>query len=319
METVPCPISNSSEFRPWLDVPDRFGSSEKKRWQLVQSCTSGLIILNPRPESSEIVIHYQNGKYDPHLSHHNKLLLRERAYLAIRSLLLPYKAHLILKEAATPQQKLSILEIGCSTGDLLNFFHRKKGIPLENLAGVEPDTESATYAQSVFGLNVSALLQNEYRHTFDRIILWHTLEHIHALHTTLSTVAQLLKPEGVLVIALPNPASYGAEYYRENWVAWDAPRHLYHFLPETLGKLLEQYNLFIVKQQPYVPDTVYNTFYSEKLRCEMQGKQFHALHIVMTLGRTMSTISKDVIRPEKASSLIYFIKKQTGNLQQRLR
>ena len=309
METVPCPISNSTEFTPWLQVPDRFDSSGIKLWQLVQSRASGLIMLNPRPGSSEIAVHYQSGQYDPYLQASGISSLSERASLAARSLLLGYRASLVLKGALKPLEKLSILEIGCATGELLNFFHRSKAIPLDHLAGVEPDAASAAYAREVFGLSVSPFLQDGYPKKFDRLVLWHTLEHIHALHETLQGAASLLEPNGVLVLALPNPAGSGANSYRENWIAWDAPRHLFHFTPGTLERLLEQHHLRVFKCRPYLPDALYNTFYSEKLRCNRKGGRFHLLHQGLAFGRAMVSLGKEALWPKEASSFIYFARK----------
>jgi len=305
METVPCPISNSTEFTPWLEVPDRFDSSGKTRWKLVQSCASGLIMLNPRPDCSEAASHYRRVQYEPYLHENSNSSLSERAYLAARSLLLRYRASLILNGAVKPTRKLSILEIGCATGDLLNFFHRNRGVPLDHLTGVEPDAESAAYAREVFGLRVSPSLKDRNSYGFDRIVLWHTLEHIHEINETLHCAASLLEPDGVLVIALPNPACSGAKYYRENWIAWDAPRHLFHFMPGTLEKLLEQHHLSVFKRLPWFPDALYNTFYSEKLRCG----RFHLLQQGIALGRTMVSLGKEVLWPKEASTFIYFARK----------
>ena len=309
METVPCPICNSTEFTPWLQVPDRFDSSGKKRWQLVQSCDSGLIMLNPRPDSSEIAVHYRSGQYEPFLYESSSLSLGERVYLAARSLLLRYRASFILKGAVKPLRKLSILEIGCATGELLNFFRRSKGVSLDHLAGVEPDAESAAYARKVFGLRVSPFLQDGYSEKFDRIVLWHTLEHLHNLHETLDGAASLLEHDGVLVLTLPNPAGSGAKFYRENWIAWDAPRHLFHFMPGTLEKLLEPDHLRVFKRVPWLPDALYNTFYSEKLRCKRQGGRFHLLQHGIAFGRAMVSLGKEALWPEEASSFIFFARK----------
>jgi 2-polyprenyl-3-methyl-5-hydroxy-6-metoxy-1,4-benzoquinol methylase len=317
METVPCPISGSTDFTLYLQVPDRFDASGKKQWRLLRSCASGLIMLNPRPDSSEITRHYHTGPYDPHLLAQNNPSFRERAYLAARSLLLGYRASLILSECVKPVNQLSILEIGCSTGDLLNFFHRRKGIPIANLAGVEPEREAAVYARERFGLNISpALSDTTYgKIRFDRIILWHTLEHIHAIHETLEYAAQQLAPDGVLIIALPNPESYDAKHYRENWIAWDAPRHLYHFPPGTLEKLLEQHNLSLFKQLPYFPDTLYNYYHSEKLRCRRAGRPFTLLWIGSALCRAMIAAGRGMLRPEESSSCIYFARKKGLDVQ----
>ena len=311
METVSCPISGSADFTPWLQVPDRFDSTGIKRWTLLRSCASGLIILNPRPDSSEIAIHYHNGQYDPHLHAQNSSTFSERAYLAARSLLLRYRASLILKKCRKPVEQLAILEIGTSTGELLNYFHRKKGIPLKNLAGIEPDREAAAYARKRFGLNISPSLSDatEGEIRFDRIVLWHTLEHIHAIHETLDYATEQLAKDGVLIIALPNPESYDAKHYRENWVAWDAPRHLYHFVPETLEQLLEQHNLRVINRQPYPPDSLYNTLHSEKLRCKSAKREFHAPQLGAALLKGIAAAGIGALLPMNASSLVYFVRK----------
>ena len=272
MERVPCPITDSKEFTPYLQVPDRFDCAGKAEWNLVRSCASGIIMLNPRPDSAEIARHYHSAEYDPYRHSRNSSSFKERAYLAARTLLLGYRAGIILKGWEKPMEECAVLEIGCSTGDLLNYF-RRKGVPIKNLAGVEPDADAARYGREVFGLNIfpSIAEVSAGRKKFDRIVLWHTLEHIHAINETLHEIAEQLKPDGVLVIALPNPASFDAEHFKENWVAWDAPRHLYHFWPGTLEKLLGLHGLRVFKQRAYLPDAVYNCFHSEGLRCSRQG------------------------------------------------
>ena len=307
METVSCPISNSKDFTPYLQVADRFDSSGKRDWQLVRSCASGLIMLNPRPDSDEIAMHYRNGEYEPYRHSQNSSSFKERAYLAARSMLLGYRAGIILKGCAKPLEECVVLEIGCSTGDLLHYYHRK-GLPLNNLAGVEPDPDAARYAREVFGLNIFPSIAEEgaERRTFDRIVLWHTLEHIHGINETLHEVAHQLKPDGVLVIAVPNPASVDAEQYGKHWIAYDAPRHLYHFWQGTLEKLLVLHKLSVFKRIPYFPDTVYNMLYSEALLSKREQRTFNALRIATLLGR----VAIDAVKGgERASSVVYFARR----------
>jgi 2-polyprenyl-3-methyl-5-hydroxy-6-metoxy-1,4-benzoquinol methylase len=292
------------EFIPWLKVPDRFHVSGKMRWQLVQSCTSGLVILNPRPDSTEIASYYRDSRYEPFLHKRNITTLREKAYLAARSLLLRYRARLILSSSVKPVKTLSILEIGSSTGDLLNFFHRR-GVQLAHLAGVEPDAASAAHAREHFGLKISPSLKG-LKGKFDRIVLWHTLEHIHDLHETLRAVSGLLGPDGLLVIALPNPACASANHYRENWIAYDAPRHLYHFMPGTLAKLLDPYGLTIVRQQPYFPDAVYNSIHSEELACRANGHPFSIWRMAGALCRGTLEAGTGILWPGEGAGVVYF-------------
>jgi hypothetical protein len=113
----------------------------------------------------------------------------------------------------------------------------------------------------------------------------------------------------VLIIALPNPESYDAKHYKENWIAWDAPRHLYHFVPESLEKLLQQHDLRIVNRQPYLPDSIYNTLHSEKLHCNIAKRGFRAAQLGASLLKGVATAGIGALLPRQASSLVYFVRK----------
>ncbi len=309
MEYVPCPISNSTTFTPWLTVFDRFDHLQANYWELVQSCESGLVMLNPRPDSTEIAKHYPDGEYEPYFFINKNVTLVQKVMLTARSLLLHYKTHLIFTKTIKPSHQHTLLEIGCSTGELLHFCQRHKGIPVKNIAGVESHAPSAEYARKKFGLKVTTLLQHNEVKKFDRIVLWHTLEHIHALHETLHTLKELLAPDGIMVVTLPNHACGSAKRYKKNWIAYDAPRHLYHFLPETLAKLLDQHELIITKRSTYFPDALYNNLYSEQLACKRSGGGFHILRIASAIIRGSMDAISGIIDPNHADTLVYFIKK----------
>lgn len=316
MEQIPCPISNSTAFTPFLQVPDRFDPTGIAKFSLVRSSASGLIMLNPRPERAEMADHYLCQRYEPYLNRHSVSTIGERVYLAARSLLVGYRASIILKGLRMPLNDLSVLEIGCSTGDLLNYLHQKKGIEQQNLAGVEPDSKSRDYGRAHYGLKIYPSLAETAQDIcgekkFDRIVLWHSLEHIHDLHETLSLARTLLDQEGLIVLTLPNMESHDARHYRENWIAWDAPRHLYHFVPDTLEKLLALHQLQLAGFQPYLPDSLYNTLNSEKLCSEREYRQFGALQFGAAVQQAIVAAAIGVLWPLKASSIVYFVKKRS--------
>ena len=123
----------------------------------------------------------------------------------------------------------------------------------------------------------------------------------------------------MLVIALPNPAGFDAEHFKENWVAWDAPRHLYHFWPGTLEKLLATHKLSVFKRQPYFPDAVYNSFHSEALRYKRDegvGRRQLAVRIMKSVFspfRILNLLGRagvDALQGgSRASSVVYYARR----------
>jgi len=309
MEHPPCPITGNTSPHPFLKVLDRLNASGNAEWQLVRDPESKLVYLSPRPDETEIGIHYPESSYDPHLSVKAGITLRDKLYLSLRHLVLRKKASLIEKNGHPLSSRSTILEIGCSTGELLDTLRRKKGIPAVNCVGFEKNGCSASHARNTFSftVNCAEFCDCPPAGTFDRIIFWHTLEHIHRINETLDKAAKCLGKNGVMVIALPNAGSLDATLYGKHWVAWDAPRHLYHFIPETLEKLLNKHDLKITAMRPFIPDTFYNCLYSEEnIRQEKGGSGLK--HLARGVGRGMRSTVAGAWKNALSSTLVYSVK-----------
>jgi predicted SAM-dependent methyltransferase len=100
--------------------------------------------------------------------------------------------------------------------------------------------------------------------------MWHVLEHIHALNERMKRINQLLKPDGTLIIAVPDSASWDAGKYKDFWAAYDLPRHLYHFTQDTMKKLALKNGFSVETIIPLKFDAFYISLLSEKY---FSGKQ----------------------------------------------
>ena len=70
------------------------------------------------------------------------------------------------------------------------------------------------------------------------VVLWHSLEHLRDAGAELGRAVGLLEPGGVIVIAMPNPASLQARVFGDRWLHLDLPRHLVHVpAPALLARL----------------------------------------------------------------------------------
>ena len=308
MERSGSPVTGNTSPHPFMKVSDRLSPSGSTEWQLVRDPESELIYLSPRPDETEIDTYYPSAFYDPHLSITSTRTFRDKLYLAFRNTVLKTKASLIENSSHPLSFRSKIIEVGCSSGELLNMLRRRNDIPPENCLGFEKNRRSASHARKIFNLDVQTadFCDSSLSGAYDRIIFWHTLEHIHRINETLDKAAQCLGPNGAMVVTLPNAGSLDATLYGKHWTAWDAPRHLYHFTPATLGKLLNKHGLQITSMRPFTPDTFYNAIYSEKNILRENGGS-GLMHLARGVMRGIQGMAAGVRNNELSSTLVYIV------------
>src|SRR5207245_2811653 len=57
-------------------------------------------------------------------------------------------------------------------------------------------------------------------------------------------------PGGRLVVSVPNLASLAFHWFGAAWIGLDLPRHLTHFTPRTLARMLERAGFEVERVQP---------------------------------------------------------------------
>jgi SAM-dependent methyltransferase len=315
METITCPISDSNETRPFLKLKDRFDPDGSQEWELQQSKKSGLVYLNPRPDQEEIHKYYESEAYDPFVSTASKPTLIQSIYENLRRWIsLRTKARSVLDRAGFYENsRYRVLEIGCATGEFLVELQKVAKPTILRCMGVEPSELAAKFAGERYGLNVlqGELLSVDIPEKMDLVLMWHSLEHIHRINDTLDKIYDILKPGGLLCVAMPNLKSSDAGFYGSDWVAYDAPRHLYHFSPITFEKLLKRHNFSILDMTALPIDSFYNTVLSEGIRARKSGKTPSPLAYLRALWLGFEAAIEGY-HPAKASSVLYFIRKSTA-------
>ncbi|MBI2820854.1 MAG: class I SAM-dependent methyltransferase [Acidobacteria bacterium] len=139
-------------------------------------------------------------------------------------------------DVAHPKGRL--LDFGCGSADLLGEL-QKNGW---DAYGVEPSIDVfKTLPPSLAG-RVEKSLQPfvERKARFDVITMWHVLEHLADPTDTLDQIRGLLDRDDLLLVAVPNFASWEAGWAGRRWFHLDMPRHLYHYTPQTLSSLLSR-------------------------------------------------------------------------------
>lgn len=227
----------------------------------IQECSAcGFAVTNPRPANEDLGSYYESDEYISH-SNTSKGLV-SKAYQLVRTYTLKKKIRLLDEQLSGA--KGDLLDIGCGTGEFLNACQ----LAGWQVTGIEPSTSARAAAIQNYKLKVldelalTRLPENGYL----AISLWHVLEHVPDLQERMQTLKRLLKPGGVLVIAVPNRQSGDARHYKEHWAAYDVPRHLWHFRPSDIRSLANQNGFTVDQILPMVFDAYYVSMLSEKYK-----------------------------------------------------
>jgi SAM-dependent methyltransferase len=152
-------------------------------------------------------------------------------------------------EEVAPHGRL--LDYGCGNGAFARFMSQR-GF---EAVGLEPFSLGAPSQDGTLRLLRAPLEQVEGElGEFDVITLWHVLEHLADPVTVLERLAAHLKPEGVLVVSVPNAASWQARLFGGGWFHLDPPRHLIHFDQTTLEATLGRAGLAKVAERRFLPE-----------------------------------------------------------------
>ena len=153
-----------------------------------------------------------------------------------------------------------LLDIGCGTGDFLAHQMSRGYL----VTGVEPNLTAresaiAAHAIPVFPqIDLVPALEQ-----FQVVTMWHVLEHVPEIRSTLKQVFARLADRGIFVIAVPDRESWDAKHYGPFWAAYDVPRHFWHFRQQDLFRLLKEHGFELVTTRRMWLDAFYIAMLSE--------------------------------------------------------
>jgi ubiquinone/menaquinone biosynthesis C-methylase UbiE len=242
-------------------------------WNLYQCLDCEYVFDNPRPTLEEISAFYSKPtKYDSWI---DELQARDALWQRRLKKLLPYS------------NKGSLLDVGTGIGQ---FLHHAQPFFTE-LHGTEVSESAVRIAKEKYGLEISrgTLEQLDLpTASFDNITLFHVLEHVPDPSRLITACWRLLRPDGILVIAVPNDVLAWTSFLKKagKWFGLSSfeafspkfglPKmgasseiHLSHFTPRVLRRLVESYGFAVLDESldPYyaasgVKKMVYSSYYT---------------------------------------------------------
>ncbi len=275
IELTSCPVCGSDAIGKALDVVDYFSSGEF--FPLFDCNRCGFRFTNRFPSEDAIGRYYDSPEYIAH-SNTNRGLVN-KLYHATREVMVKRKVRLVTAvvqreadESDRPSladgsvnvtgEPLRLLDMGCGTGHFLHAA-KKRGF---TVSGIEKGQRAREYAITHFCLDVrdEEGFWDIKRDSYHVVTLWHVLEHLERLSESINQIKEVLTDEGVAIIAVPNHLSYDARFYKDQWAAYDVPRHLWHFTSATLERLLARHGLVVTGRHALPFDPFYISLLSEK-------------------------------------------------------
>jgi 2-polyprenyl-3-methyl-5-hydroxy-6-metoxy-1,4-benzoquinol methylase len=243
-----------SDKKHFLTVKDH--SVSKETFDLYHDKILDMLVTHPQPSLENLGKYYESVDYISHTD--SKRSLFEKAYHFVKSIALKNKLNLI---NSLQPAKGRILDIGAGTGDFLSVA-KKNGW---QTIGVEPSDKAKAIAlkKEVSFVEDTAELEKQ---SFDVITMWHVLEHVPNLDNQIKELKRLLKPNGSLIVAVPNFKSFDAKYYGAFWAAYDVPIHFWHFSKKAIKALFEKEEMELEKVVPMKFDSFYVSLLSEKYK-----------------------------------------------------
>ncbi len=129
-----------------------------------------------------------------------------------------------------------VLDVGCGNGLLLRLLGRGK------VVGLDFSRQALTLAWKQNGvpgacadLNSAPLAAA----SCSVITMFHLLEHLPDPARSLADARELLRPEGRLVVQVPNASCWQFRLFGARWNGIDAPRHLFNYRQRDIENLLD--------------------------------------------------------------------------------
>lgn len=292
-----CPVCKSTHIQPALHCIDY--SLTIEHFDIVKCDNCLLQFTFPVPSIDHIAPYYNFPSYISHTDIKEGWI--NKIYHRVRQHTLLDKTNWV--QSLFTGHKGNLLELGAGTGAFAHSMTEKGW----NVTALEPDEASRKRALDNYNIHLLPIetLNELPAQKFDVITLWHVLEHVHDLKEYMQIFKKLLKHNGRLIIAVPNYTSYDAQFYKKYWAAYDVPRHLYHFSPNSMQVLVKNNQMQIVQYKPMWFDSFYISLLSEKYK---QSGVFGLIRAFLIGGISNLLALKN---SNKASSIIYEIKNVT--------
>lgn len=238
-EGLACICCGGTAFRPFRRL---------KGFDLYRCAGCGFVMVHPLPHSDLVAAHYNETRTGADKQRLRRQLLAE-FMAAPRNPKRDFFDEVLGKVSAMlGRASLDILEIGSGFGHFVQYANSRG----HRATGTEATRAYAEMSSQALEGRIVHVEGDRYADHFppaslDLVYMEHVFEHMLHPEAILPQVKRLLRPGGVLVLAVPNLDSLSSRLQGRYW-AWAAPPdHLYFYNPTNLPLLLGRHGFTVTE------------------------------------------------------------------------
>ena len=233
-------------MRTLFSGSDRLYRTTDKTFLIVECRNCRLIRLYPQPSPIELRDYYPQGYwFVPESSAADS---PEQAY---RRFVLRDHLRFVERALRESEEEGLVLDVGCGGGLFLQMLAERRK---SKVVGLDFSLDAANVAWRRAGVPaVCATLTRApiAPGSCAAITMFHVLEHLYDPASYLESARELLRPDGRLIVQVPNAACWQFLLFGERWNGIDVPRHLVDFRLSDLDSLLDHCGFEILRHKHF--------------------------------------------------------------------
>jgi SAM-dependent methyltransferase len=143
-----------------------------------------------------------------------------------------------------------VLDVGTDRGWFLKHFQDTGA----EVFGTQMSAPAARVASRLLGREIFLGELADARFpglSLDLVCMYNVIEHVRQPRAYLREIHRILRPEGVLVLEVPNAGCPTARLFGAHWLGWDIPNHIHHFTPAALRRLVEAHGFRVLAESHF--------------------------------------------------------------------
>jgi SAM-dependent methyltransferase len=233
-----------------IRATDRLYRTTDKLFDIVECKKCRLIRLDPPPTPLELPTYYPSDYW--YVAHESTAESMEQAY---RRFVLRDHVNFVERALRDCDESGTVLDVGCGGGLFLQMLkERTPQRSKRRFLGLDfsLDAARAAWAKARVPVVCASLSRSPIpSESCSAITMFHVLEHLYDPADYLEAARSLLKPDGRLVVQVPNAACWQFLLFGERWNGIDVPRHLIDFRLSDLDGLLDSCGFEVLRHKHF--------------------------------------------------------------------